>query len=526
MKDHHLFLKWILCTGFALGLVWLVAVGSAPPAIQARPIHNGDARPVGPAFVRPGGTGAWCLQADPCGSLQAAINQSQPGNGDTIYVATGTYTGTGPAVITLTRSITLYGGWDGAANGPIVRDPQLYPTVLDGELARRVISITGDITPTIEGFIIKRGNATGQLAHCPSIAGNPDGCGGGIFVYGAHPIIFNNVIADNVAAVTSQGYPTGTTGYGGGLYLRNADRAIIVGNVIQNNIASKANCGMGGGIALEGMAKGLRIEANDVLNNIAGKAQGWGGGIGGGPNGALIQNNRIEGNQARSLIPSVGYGGGIYQWYGAVTYRNNLVQGNNGTQAVYLGYSASLFEGNRVLNNPASIAIHLNNSVAGTRVILINNVVVHGGTYALSAYGYNQGPLQAALLHNTLVGKGFGAGIFVQGYVTIALTNTLIVSYTWGITATGGTNVVLPDHTLFWANAQNGLTGTNPLFGDPRLQSDGYHLSGGSAARDAGIATEVLTDIDGDKRPIGSGYDIGADETWPTLYLPLVLRKS
>jgi len=35
----------------------------------------------------------------------------------------------------------------------------------------------------------------------------------------------------------------------------------------------------------------------------------------------------------------------------------------------------------------------------------------------------------------------------------------------------------------------------------------------------------VLTDIDGDPRPIGAAPDIGADEFfWRTVFLPLVIR--
>jgi hypothetical protein len=53
-----------------------------------------------------------------------------------------------------------------------------------------------------------------------------------------------------------------------------------------------------------------------------------------------------------------------------------------------------------------------------------------------------------------------------------------------------------------------------------------YHIGPTSAARDAGVAAGIHTDIDGDPRPFGAGYDIGADESltpfW--IYLPLVFR--
>lgn len=32
----------------------------------------------------------------------------------------------------------------------------------------------------------------------------------------------------------------------------------------------------------------------------------------------------------------------------------------------------------------------------------------------------------------------------------------------------GSRRVLLTDHTLFWANAQEGIVGTNPVYGDVR----------------------------------------------------------
>jgi hypothetical protein len=520
MKAKHLFEALTLSLGLMLALLAGLQRAQATPAAAN-------------LFVKPGGTGSTCTQMMPC-ALQTALSQAV--DGDTIYVAGGNYTGKGThdmPVISVTQSITLYGGWDGAAFGPIVRDPAAHPSVLDGERMRRVVHIRL-AAPTLDGFVIANGNATGLVGNCYQT--NADGCGGGVFVQGARPVIVNNVITNNIAAVTTVGYPTGTTGYGGGLYLYDVAGAVISGNLIISNVASLANCGEGGGIYLQsyGTNNGAQLLFNQVLSNTAttmNLACGLGGGISGGPYGALIQGNTIAGNQANSF--GGGYGAGLYQWYGTAAYLNNLVRGNLGSvsgQAVYLGWSESDFVGNRVVDNATSQGIRLEMAQDGGPR-LVNNVVARSGDKTLSTFGGMSYPLTATLLHNTLVGSGSGSGVYVEtDYVALFLTNTIVVSHTWGITsAFPASSTVLADHTLFWANIHDGIRGVNPVDGNPTFAADGYHIGPGSAV-DAGVNAGVITDIDGDPRPDGCFPDIGADELVTGLgcwrvHLPLVLRN-
>ena len=55
------------------------------------------------------------------------------------------------------------------------------------------------------------------------------------------------------------------------------------------------------------------------------------------------------------------------------------------------------------------------------------------------------------------------------------------------------------------------LTGTI-IDADPLLEPDFIHLTSTSPAIDAGVGIGVTTDIDGESRPLGAGFDLGADE--------------
>ena len=94
----------------------------------------------------------------------------------------------------------------------------------------------------------------------------------------------------------------------------------------------------------------------------------------------------------------------------------------------------------------------------------------------------------------------------------------------------GGT--AYENYNLFYVNGTNhvGSTGgTNDVVsGDPRFvdpSGDDYHLGAGSAAIDVGVDVGVTSDLDGDPRPRGGGFDIGAYEAAPAPFvvlLPLV----
>ncbi|MBN1994237.1 MAG: hypothetical protein JW953_16185 [Anaerolineae bacterium] len=116
----------------------------------------------------------------------------------------------------------------------------------------------------------------------------------------------------------------------------------------------------------------------------------------------------------------------------------------------------------------------------------------------------------------------------------MSITNTIVASYTTGIQQAGG--AVTSDYNLFYnaptsvVTGSHSLSGTNPLFLDPA--GDDYHLSTASPAIDHGQDVGVTTDLDGNSRPVGAGFDIGAYEyqsasgSAQDIYLPLIFKNS
>ncbi len=446
-------------------------------------------------FVTPGGSGSACTQADPC-SLETALSQAN--DDDTIYAAQGAYTSQDEAVAAVTKSIRLLGGWDATTTTPPVRDPAAYPTTLDGEHARRGITFNGDITPTLDGFIVTQGDAS-------SVSVDP-GRGGGVYSNGANPILTHNVITANVGYASAQEW-----GLGGGIYIQSAPLMVLVeDNLIVNNTANGAFQGEGGGLAIRG-SQGVTVTHNTFQANTAGSTlNGDGGGLSLYDSAALVRGNLFRDNHTTPA--GDGFGGSIYSQFGEVTLRENIITGSSAQ------FGAVNFQSN-------------------TQVNLYNNVIAQNAGGGVYVRGTPSSPLTGLLANNTIVHNdpvGVYAGWYDSGYSSLTLTNNIIVSHTTAIYAypDANPNVVTATRTLFYGNLQDtdgasilntgGITGSNPRFVDPA--GGNYHLKAGSPAMDAGISLPWLTtDLDGDSRPwpAGGDYDIGADEAhWWLVFLP------
>jgi len=466
--------------------------------------------------------------ANRCRTVQRAVDLAT--TDDIIKVSAGLHrdadTPSLGYVVALTKTITLRGGYNSAFAEP--PSPDAHRTILDAQGQGRVIYITGrGIAPTVEGFTITGGDASG-------LGGSEEGrqdAGGGIYCDWAGPIIADNIIIDNIASTSSD------RAYGGGIHLETCRQAQVRDNTISSNTANSSDRGLGGGICLQ--YSDATITGNTIINNTGSTAaSSGGGGLYAYQSDALISDNTVEGNVASTV--RAGEGGGIRIQYGIVTLRSNTVRGNiaqapdkgaGGGVSVSYGDELTL-DSNLIIGNVA----HDGSGIAigqGSTFTLTNNIIVRnrsgylGGGLLLSAR--DTYPSAGTLLHNTIADNAgiSSEGVYIRNYVTLNLVNNIVSGHGVGITNSDPANsTVTADHTLFEGNDTDygsGVTSINEVHGNPdfvaRAAGD-YHLLSGSMAIDSGMNAGVADDIDGDPRPLVSGYDIGADEWNPSKPTP------
>jgi len=511
-------------------------------------------------------SGNYCTNSGaPCATIQHAVDVADPG--DEIRVATGIYTGvqgrpvpagypSPPAsgivtqVVYISKSVTIRGGYtttNGFVDPPA---PEANPTTLDALGQGRVLFIADDpsvdpgkaVSPTVEGLRVTGGNAYWLGG------GEEDslyrGAGGGVYVVNATATLSNCWLFGNDAYYGGGLYPrysdatlndntvSSNTAYdGGGLYLYDS-AATLNGNAVASNAAYN-----GGGLYLYDSA--TTLSSNTVTSNTAYYS---GGGLNLGNGDATLRNNTINANTAHYS------GGGLYLHGSTATLNGNTILSNTarGTGGgLHLGDSdvtlssntissntvnwdgAATLNGNIVLSNTAIYSgggLYLQYSDA----TLINNVVADNRVNSTGS-GLHINGSSPHLLHTTIARNagGDGSGVYVitgpgGGHSAVALTNTILVNHSVGITVAAGNTATL-NGVLWYSNTTNyggegHITVTNEYTGDPAFAADGYHLTASSEAIDKVVSAGVDDDIDGDPRPIfttvtiGTGYDLGADE--------------
>lgn len=408
---------------------------------------------------------------------------------------------------------------------------------------------------------------SGNRVTLSSAGSNREAYGGGV---AARPgvIVSNCLVADNsvTASMASADSTYSVSASGGGISGGTVSNCVVSGNTVQATPARGAANASGGGIYATSSVADCTVVGNSALKlpgTQNGEGVGQGGGIfvgtygsasygsatnsliasniasheGGGVAGGPVTNCTISGNSAFNDSGDATCGGGVSGSTSNSTISNNTATYGGGTCGG--NHTDSTIVGNLATNGGGSY------QGSATRCAIIGNTASGngGGTFAMAALysstisgnkavGYGGG-VYASLNANAVISfttiSGNYAGSRGGGLVVPDYATTAVNSVVWGngdaeavttfddICVSGGT------FSVTYSDIKGGWQGTgnfnlDPLFVEPAgslaapTAAGDYHLRSGSPCVDQASTPHLASDIDGDDRPLGPGYDVGADE--------------
>lgn len=388
--------------------------------------------------------------AAPLKTLQSAADRVVAG--DSVIAGAGTYAGFNLFTSgTAASRIAFQADPAAGVGGVVINRPNPWNN-LDG------INLEGASYVTVEGFTVTGQPRAGIRSVANQFATVRNNVADANTVWGIFTGFSSDLLVENNQASRSAQQH--------GIYVSNsADRPVVRGNrVFENN------------------ASGIQLNAD--------ASQGGDGVI----SNAVIENNVLRANGAA--------GGASINLDGVQDsdVRNNLIEDARATGiALFRQDGATGSTNNRIVNNT---------------VVVDNSLNQGNGRWAVSLTGGSTGNL---LKNNILFStQSFRGALSVSSDSQAGLVSDYNAVENRFSTDDGNTAIGLAG----WQTATgqdvhsfsiNDVTALNGLFVD--RATGNYHLSSTSAAIDRGTPTGApLTDFEGNARPSGSGYDIGADE--------------
>lgn len=320
----------------------------------------------------------------------------------------------------------------------------------------------------VEGFTIRNG----------SVMASDDG--GGIRCHASDPTITHCTITGNAAD------------HGGGLSCYSSNPTLTHCTITENTAIDIDGNGGGGGLYCSGGSDPTLTHCQ-----VTGNTTTRGGGVYCTSSDPTLTHCQVTDNTASDS------GGGLFCAGSEPTLTNCHVTGNSAASdggGVYCSYSFSTLTNCMITGNAAGNGggVHCSSSPSPT----LTGCTISGNTATLD-----------------------GGGICCRFSADPTLTNCIV----WG-DVPQATHVDSGIPVVTYSDIEGGWNGignidANPLLVDPG--NDDYHLGAGSPCIDTGTSEGAPeTDFEGDPRPWGAGYDMGADEytmvgvTEPTPGLP------
>ena len=363
--------------------------------------------------------------------------------------------------------------------------------------------------------------------------------GGGVYLFGSDATVSGNDLIANTAGGYGGGLYVGSSsatlnantlfantagGRGGGLYLDYSANAGLAGNTILSNTANGSVSADGGGGIWVQDSNNITLDANVILSNTASLNCG---GVSLNSGSATLNGNTIAANTAG------GYGGGLCVAAGAAVVNTNSISGNTAGLlggGLYVDGSSVTLSRTTVLSNTASDSgggLYL----YGSDATLVNSVVADNQASGAGS-GLTVHSSSSRLVHTTVARNhgGDGSGLYITGegeYGELfsqhgcpdqrhpgqphGRYHASLAGIRPRSMVCSGTRRPSP----FQKRLRRLRVVENEYMGDPAFAPDGFHLRSSSAAIDRGVEAGITDDIDGDHRPYGNGYDLGADEWTP-----------
>lgn len=388
-------------------------------------------------------------------TIQAAINAASPG--DTVLVSPGTY------VENLNfdgKAITVT-----SKKGP-------KKTIIDGGAKDSVATFaSGEGTGSVlNGFTLRNGRSGFDT---PGF-----GDGGGVRIASTSPTITGNSIVDNRACA------------GAGIHI-SFGSPLVQGNTISRNTQQGCSGGIGGGgIGIRG-AGSAQILGNVISSNAMTSSDGGGLALfaAGTP---TISGNTITGNAASGLSPCAS-GGGIYM----------------------VNLSDALIAGNLIAGNSAGCGggVYWLVPFGARGPLLVNNTIADNSGAGIFADGFDA---QALLVNNLIVASATQTALYCGNFNDL---NPPIIRFNDVWSPSGGAyGGICTDQTGLNGNLSADPLFVNPGGGNYHIRAGSPAIDAG----DNHAPSLPANDLDGDPRILdgdGNGtaiVDMGADEFNPS----------